>query len=156
VKSGLPTARRVALPCPVCSRAGLSDGDRGGAGVASAFRSRRSERVVGGVTDEAGGVLALADVAAASPNATRAGTASRTVIRFAQCANQISSDLTPKNAALHNYSELFTSTQAYISGVLEDVRSFVRMIGVDRFPRADLGALQEMANLIVAGPDGAR
>jgi len=49
----------------------------------------------------------------------------------------------PKNAALYNYSELFTSTQAYISGVLEDVRSFVRMIGVDRFPRADLGALQE-------------
>jgi hypothetical protein len=53
----------------------------------------------------------------------------------------------PKNAALHNYSELFTSTQAYISGVQEDVRSFVRMIGVDRFPRADLAALQEMADL---------
>ena len=44
----------------------------------------------------------------------------------------------PKNAALHDYSELFTSTQAYISGVQEDVRSFVRMIGVDRFSRADL------------------
>jgi hypothetical protein len=67
--------------------------------------------------------------------------------QLAQCANQISSDLMPENAALHNYSELFTSTQAYISGVQEDVRSFVRMIGVDRFPRADLGALQEMADL---------
>ena len=67
--------------------------------------------------------------------------------QLAQCANQISSDLMPKNAALHNYSELFTSTQAYISGVQEDVRSFVRMIGVDRFPRADLGALQEVADL---------
>ena len=67
--------------------------------------------------------------------------------QLAQCANQISSDLMPKNAALHNYSELFTSTQAYISGVQEDVRSFVRMIGVDRFPRGDLGALQEMADL---------
>ncbi len=53
----------------------------------------------------------------------------------------------PKNAALHNYSELFTSTQAYISGVQEDVRSFVRMIGVDQFPRADLEALQEVADL---------
>ena len=53
----------------------------------------------------------------------------------------------PKNAALHNYSELFTSTQAYISGVQEDVRSFVRMIGVDRFSRADLVALQEVADL---------
>jgi hypothetical protein len=53
----------------------------------------------------------------------------------------------PKNAALHDYSELFTSTQAYISGVQEDVRSFVRLIGVDRFSRADLRALQEMADL---------
>ncbi len=67
--------------------------------------------------------------------------------QLAQCANQISSDLMPSNAALHNYSELFTSTQAYISGVQEDVRSFVRMIGVDRFPRADLVALQEVADL---------
>jgi hypothetical protein len=67
--------------------------------------------------------------------------------QLAQCANQISSDLMPKNAALHNYSELFTSTQAYINGVQEDVRSFVRMVGVDRFPRADLMALQEMADL---------
>jgi Protein tyrosine and serine/threonine kinase len=66
--------------------------------------------------------------------------------QLAQCANQISSDLMPANAALQNYSELFTSTQAYISGVQEDVRSFVRMIGVDRFSRADLGALQEMAD----------
>src|SRR6185503_2944514 len=67
--------------------------------------------------------------------------------QLAQCANQISSDLMPKNAALYDSSELFTSTQAYISGVQEDVRSFVRMIGVDRFSRADLGALQEMADL---------
>src|SRR2546429_8113612 len=67
--------------------------------------------------------------------------------QLAQCANQISSDLMPKNAALHDYSELFTSTQAYITGVHEDVRSFVRLIGVDRFSRADLRALQEMADL---------
>ncbi len=67
--------------------------------------------------------------------------------QLAQCANQISADLMPKNAALHNYSEVFTSTQAYISGVREDVRSFVRLIGVDRFPRADLAGLQEVANL---------
>ncbi len=67
--------------------------------------------------------------------------------QLAQCANQISSDLMPKNAALHDYSELFTSTQAYISGVQEDVRSFVRLIGADRFSRADLVALQEVADL---------
>ena len=85
------------------------------------------------------------------PPAVLQGVVQRCAKRFgdsqlAQCANQISSDLMPKNAALHNYSELFTSTQAYISGVQEEVRSFVRMIGVDRFPRADLGALQEMAD----------
>jgi len=67
--------------------------------------------------------------------------------QLAQCANQISSDLMPKHAALHNYSELFTSTQAYISGVQEDVRAFVRMVGVDRFPPSDLKALQEMSEM---------
>ena len=67
--------------------------------------------------------------------------------QLAQCANQISSDLMPKNAALQNYSELFTSTQAYMTGIQEDVRSFVRMIGVNRFRRVDLGALQEMADV---------
>jgi protein tyrosine kinase len=67
--------------------------------------------------------------------------------QLAQCANQISSDLMPQGAALYDYSELFTSTQAYISGVQEDVRSFVRMIGVDRFSRGDLEALQEVADL---------
>ena len=86
------------------------------------------------------------------PPAALQGVVQRCAKRFgdsqlAQCANQISSDLMPKNAALHNYSELFTSTQAYISGVQEDVRSFVRMIGVDRFSRADLEALQEVADL---------
>ncbi len=85
------------------------------------------------------------------PPAALQGVVQRCAKRFgdsqlAQCANQISSDLMPKNAALHNYSELFTSTQAYISGVQEDVRSFVRMIGVDRFPRADLEALGEVAD----------
>jgi len=86
------------------------------------------------------------------PPAALAAVVQRCAKRFgdsqlAQCANQISSDLMPENAALHNYSELFTSTQAYISGVQEDVRSFVRLIGTDRFSRADLVALQEVADL---------
>jgi hypothetical protein len=66
--------------------------------------------------------------------------------QLAQCANQISSDLMPKHAALHNYSELFTSTQAYINGVQEEVRAFVRMVGADRFPPTDLKALQEISD----------
>jgi hypothetical protein len=86
------------------------------------------------------------------PPAALEGVVQRCAKRFgdsqlAQCANQISSDMMPQNAALHDYSELFTSTQAYISDVQEDVRSFVRMIGVDRFPRGDLEALQEVADL---------
>ena len=86
------------------------------------------------------------------PPTALAGVVQRCAKRFgdsqlAQCANQISSDLMPKNAALHDYSELFTSTQAYITGVQEDIRSFVRMIGVDCFSRADLGALREVADL---------
>ena len=52
----------------------------------------------------------------------------------------------PRDAALHDYSELYTNTQDYISGVLEDIRSFVRMIGVDQFRRADLMALREIAD----------
>src|SRR5260370_39930642 len=47
--------------------------------------------------------------------------------QLAQCANQISSDLMPKNASLHNYSQLVPSTHGHISGVQEDVRSFVRL-----------------------------
>jgi Protein tyrosine and serine/threonine kinase len=86
------------------------------------------------------------------PAAALQGVVQRCAKRFgdsqlAQCANQISSDLMPRNAALQEYSELFTSTQAYISGVQEEVRSFVRMIGVDRFSRGDLAALQEVADL---------
>jgi hypothetical protein len=86
------------------------------------------------------------------PAAALAGVVQRCAKRFgdsqlAQCANQISSDLMPQDAALHDYSELFTSTQTYISDVQEHVRSLVRMIGVDRFPRGDLEALQEVADL---------
>jgi hypothetical protein len=86
-----------------------------------------------------------------SPEVIRAVVA-RSAKRFgdsqlAQCANQVTSDLMPTNAALQNYSEVFTSTQAYISDVQEDIRRFVRMIGVDRFPRADLEGLKELADM---------
>src|SRR5271166_3557540 len=67
--------------------------------------------------------------------------------QLAQCANQVSSDLMPRNAALHNYSELYTSTQAYMRDVQEDIRRFVGMIGTDRFPRSDLDGMQELADM---------
>jgi hypothetical protein len=66
--------------------------------------------------------------------------------QLAQCANQVSSDLMPLGAARHTYSELYTSTQSYIGGVLEEMRSILRLIGAARFPRGDLEGLREIAN----------
>jgi hypothetical protein len=66
--------------------------------------------------------------------------------QLAQCANQISSDLMPLGAATHTYSELYTSTQTYIGGVLDEMRSILRLIGAVRFPRGDLEGLREIAN----------
>jgi hypothetical protein len=62
--------------------------------------------------------------------------------QLAQCANQVSADLMPQGAALHSYSELYTSTQTYISGVLEEIRSIIRLVGAVRFPRGDLESLR--------------
>ena len=66
--------------------------------------------------------------------------------QLAQCANQVSSDLLPANAALYDYSELYTSTQMYIRGVVDEMRSILRLIGSARFPRADLEGLRSIAN----------
>jgi hypothetical protein len=66
--------------------------------------------------------------------------------QLAQCANQVSSDLMPLGAATHTYSELYTSTQSYIGGVLDEMRSIVRLIGAVRFPRGELEGLRAIAN----------
>ena len=66
--------------------------------------------------------------------------------QLAQCANHVSSDLMPLGAASHTYSELYTSTQSYIAGVLEEMRSLVRLVGAVRFPRSDLEGLREIAD----------
>jgi hypothetical protein len=66
--------------------------------------------------------------------------------QLAQCANQVSSDMMPKGAALHSYSEVYTSTQTYIRGIVDEMRSFIRLIGMDQFPRSDLDGLREIAN----------
>ena len=66
--------------------------------------------------------------------------------QLAQCANQISSDLMPRNAALHNYSELFTSADVYTQEIVDEIRSIIRLVGTDQFPRRDLEGLDEIAN----------
>ena len=68
--------------------------------------------------------------------------------QLAQCANQISSDLMPRNAALHNYSELFTSADEYPQEIVDEIRSIIRLVGTDQFPRRDLEGLREIANPI--------
>jgi hypothetical protein len=66
--------------------------------------------------------------------------------QLAQCANQVSSDLMPRNAAQHNYSEVYTSTQTYIREIVDEIRSIIRLIGADVFPRSDLDGLRAIAN----------
>jgi hypothetical protein len=66
--------------------------------------------------------------------------------QLAQCGNQVSSDLMPKHAVLRNFSEVYLSTQAYIQDVVGEIREFIKLIGTDRFSRADLDQMREMAN----------
>jgi hypothetical protein len=66
--------------------------------------------------------------------------------QLAQCANQVSADLMPSGAALHSYSELYTGAEMYLRGVLDEMRSILRLVGAVRFPRADLESLREIAN----------
>jgi hypothetical protein len=85
------------------------------------------------------------------PEANLRDVVSRCAKRFgdsqlAQCANHVSADMMPHGAALHSYSELYTSTQIYIQDVLEQIRSIVRMVGTVRFPRGDMEVLREIAD----------
>jgi hypothetical protein len=67
--------------------------------------------------------------------------------QLAQCANQVSSDLMPRQAAQRRFSEVYLSNDAYITGVDDEVRGLVRAIGVDEFGRRDLEAIRELAHV---------
>lgn len=66
--------------------------------------------------------------------------------QLAQCANQIASDMMPSDAAFRDYSQVYTSTQAYINQVDDQLRHLIQRIGVDRFPRESLDQLRDSAN----------
>jgi hypothetical protein len=66
--------------------------------------------------------------------------------QLAQCANQISADLMPSNAGRYDFTGVFTGDQAYIGGIVEELRTFIRLIRSDQFPRSDLDGLKEIAN----------
>jgi hypothetical protein len=66
--------------------------------------------------------------------------------QLAQCANQIAADLMPANAGRYDFSGAFTGDQAYLATIVEDMRSFLRLVKADVIPRADLDSLKEIAN----------
>ena len=66
--------------------------------------------------------------------------------QLAQCANQIAADLMPANAGRYDFSGAFTGDQAYLSTIVEDMRSFLRLVKADVIPRADLDSLKAIAN----------
>jgi hypothetical protein len=66
--------------------------------------------------------------------------------QLAQCANQISSDLMPATAGRYDFTGVYTGDQAYIGGIIEQMRSLIRLMKVDQFPRSDLDGLREIAN----------
>jgi hypothetical protein len=66
--------------------------------------------------------------------------------QLAQCSNQVAADMMPKNAALQNYSEVYTGTQAYISQVGDEMRALIRSVGIDRFDWSTLEGLRDLAN----------
>jgi hypothetical protein len=65
--------------------------------------------------------------------------------QLAQCGNHVSSDMTPEHAALHNYSNVYTSVQSYISGVVDEIRGLIKLIGAPRFPRTELDEMRLLA-----------
>jgi hypothetical protein len=66
--------------------------------------------------------------------------------QLAQCANQIAADLMPTNAGRYDFSGAFTGDQAYLATIVEDMRSFLRLVRSDVIPRGDLDSLKEIAN----------
>jgi hypothetical protein len=66
--------------------------------------------------------------------------------QLAQCANQIAADLMPANAGRYDFSGAFTGDQAYLATIVEDMRSFLRLVRSDVIPRSDLDGLKEIAN----------
>jgi hypothetical protein len=66
--------------------------------------------------------------------------------QLAQSANQIAADTMPANAARHGYSEVYTSTMEYLSGIDQQVREIIREVGYDRFSQEELELIEMRAS----------
>jgi hypothetical protein len=58
--------------------------------------------------------------------------------QLAQISNQVAADTMPKDAARNEYSEVYTSTTEYLTGIDGQVRDIIREVGRDRFSRDEL------------------
>lgn len=90
------------------------------------------------------------------PAATLRRTVSKAARRFgnsqlAQCANQIAADMMPGGAALHGYSEAYTSSREYSQSVQRQLRDVVGMVGTDRFGYKDLVTLRDAGDEVFEG-----
>jgi hypothetical protein len=65
--------------------------------------------------------------------------------QLAQSSNQIAADTMPNDAARHGYSEIYTSTMEYLSGIDQQVREIIREVGYDRFSREELELIEMRA-----------
>jgi hypothetical protein len=71
--------------------------------------------------------------------------------QLAQCSNQIAADMMPGGAALHGYSESYTSSHEYAVSVQRQLREIIGMVGVDRFGFKDLMTLRDAGNEVFEG-----
>lgn len=71
--------------------------------------------------------------------------------QLAQCANQITADMMPREAAVHGYSDSYTSSHEYAETVQRQLRDIIGVIGVDRFGYKDLVELRRAGHEVFAG-----
>jgi hypothetical protein len=58
--------------------------------------------------------------------------------QLAQSANQVAADTMPADAGRNRYTEVYTSTMEYLTGIDQQVRDIIREVGQDRFSREEL------------------
>jgi len=65
--------------------------------------------------------------------------------QLAQCASQIAADSIPGQAMDHGYGEYYLSSQEYAESLGDQLKNIVGSVGVDRFSRSALEAVDELS-----------
>jgi hypothetical protein len=66
--------------------------------------------------------------------------------QLAQASNQVAADTMPPDAARNEYTEVYTSTLEYLTGIDQQVRDIIREVGQDRFSREELELVSMQAD----------